>query len=130
MEAEASGWALPLLAREWSGFQASALARENTINFRTVFKLAADGDRVAREVRDYCLNVWANAAVGLIHAYDPECIVMGGGVMRSAELILPFIQNFTDSHAWTPWGKVKILTAELGNNAGLFGAEPLLSGNV
>lgn len=130
MEAEASGWALPLLAREWPGFAESSLARENLIHFRAVFQQAEAGDRVAREVRDYCLQVWANAAVGLIHAYDPECIVIGGGVMRSADVIVPFIQNFTDNHAWTPWGKVRILAAELGNNAGLFGAEPLLSGTV
>ena len=130
MEAEASGWSLPLLAREWKGFEESALSKEDAINFRAVFQLAESGDRVAREIRDYCLQVWANAAVGLIHAYDPECIVIGGGVMRSASVIVPYIQEFTDKHAWTPWGKVKILAAQLGNNAGLFGAEPLLNGNV
>ena len=47
------------------------------------------------EIRDYCLEVWATAAVGLIHAYDPELIVIGGGVMRSADVILPYIQQFT-----------------------------------
>jgi glucokinase len=129
MEAEASGWALPILSREWNGFAESKLAQEKTINFRAVFELA-EKDRVAREVRDYCLQVWATAAVGLIHAYDPEVIVIGGGVMRSANVILPYIQEFVNNHAWTPWGKVKILAAQLGNNAGLFGAEPLLTGNV
>lgn len=129
MEAEASGWALPILAREWRGFDESELAKQEAINFRAVFQLA-ERDRVAREVRDYCLQVWANAAVGLIHAYDPEAIVIGGGVMRSADVILPYIQEFVNNHAWTPWGKVKILAAKLGNNAGLFGAEPLLTGNV
>jgi len=129
MEAEASGWALPFVAREWKGFEDSALARQNAINFRNVFELAVD-DRVAREIRDYCLEVWASATVGLIHAYDPECIVIGGGVMRSANAILPYIQNFVNDHAWTPWGKVKIVAAQLGNNAGLFGAEPLLTRSV
>lgn len=130
MEAEASGWSLPLVAREWQGFADSKLARAENINFRTLFELAGAGDRVAREVRDFCLAVWANAAVGLIHAYDPEVIVIGGGVMRSANEILPYIQDFTNQHAWTPWGKVRIVAAQLGNNAGLFGAEPLLRGNV
>ncbi|MGA7294266.1 MAG: ROK family protein [Terriglobales bacterium] len=130
LEAEASGWALPLMAREWNGFATSGLAESREINFQTLFELAGAGDRVAGEIREYCLNVWASAAVGLIHAYDPERIVMGGGVMRSAGFILPYIQTYVNTHAWTPWGKVQVVAAQLGNDAGLFGALPLLAGNV
>ncbi len=130
LEAEASGWALPFIAHEWGGFPESALARADEINFQALFELADAGDRVASEVRDYCLNVWACGAVGLIHAYDPERIVMGGGVMRRAGLILPYIQAYVNTHAWTPWGKVQVVAAQLGNDAGLFGALPLLTGNV
>lgn len=129
MEAEASGWSLPFLAREWRDFSSSELAKCDPINFAALFALSDAGDRVSREVLEYCLKVWANAAVGLIHAYDPERIVIGGGVMRRADVILPYIQKFTDAHAWTPWGKVQIVAAQLGNNAGLFGAEPLLREN-
>ncbi len=130
MEAEASGWALPIMAREWKGFSASALSRAETMNFQTLFEAADSGDRVASEIRDYCLNVWASGAVGLIHAYDPERIVIGGGVMRRASLILPYIQDYVNKHAWTPWGKVQVVAAQLGNDAGMFGAVPLLTGNV
>ena len=130
LEAEASGWSLPFLASEWPGFSASKLAGQNNIDFKTLFELADAGDRVAIEVVDYCLKVWATGAVGLIHAYDPERIVMGGGVMRRAEIILPYIQAYVKQHAWTPWGKVEVVAAQLGNDAGLFGAIPLLAGNV
>ena len=129
-EAEASGWALPILAKEWKGFGESALAREGRIDFKAVFALSQAGDRVAKEIRDYCLLVWATGSVGLVHAYDPELIVIGGGVMRSADVILPYVQRYVHDHAWTPWGKVRIVAAELGNQAGLFGAVPLLSGGV
>ncbi len=130
VEAEASGWALPLLAREWIGFAASKLARQQNIDFQILFALADAGDRVAGEIREYCLKVWAAGAVGLIHAYDPEKIVIGGGVMRSGAVILPYIQAYVNEHAWTPWGKVEVVAAQLGNDAGLFGATPLLTGNV
>ncbi len=130
VEAEASGWSLPLLAREWRGFSASRLAGQDNIDFKMLFELADAGDRVAVEIFDYCLKVWATGAVGLIHAYDPERIVIGGGVMRSAAVILPYIQTYVNQHAWTPWGKVEIVAAQLGNDAGLFGAIPLLTGNV
>jgi glucokinase len=130
LEAEASGWALPLMAREWQGFAASKLAGQENLNFEILFELADAGDRVAAEIREYCLKVWAAGAVGLIHAYDPEKIVIGGGVMRSAAVILPYIRAYVNEHAWTPWGKVEIAAAQLGNDAGLFGAIPLLTGNV
>jgi glucokinase len=128
-EAEASGWALPLVAKEWNTFAQSGLSNLGKIDFQNVFALARNGDRVAHEIREYCLEVWASATVSLIHAYDPERIVIGGGVMRSADVILPYIQAYADRHAWTPWGKVEITAAKLGNNAGLFGAIPLLTEN-
>jgi glucokinase len=130
LEAEASGWSLPLLAREWPGFSTSKLAGLDNIDFKMLFEMADVGDRVAVEILDYCLKVWATGAVGLIHAYDPELIVIGGGVMRSAAVILPYIQGYVKQHAWTPWGKVEVVAAQLGNDAGLFGAIPLLTGNV
>jgi glucokinase len=130
LEAEASGWSLPLLAQEWKNFSTSELARRENINFQMLLELADAGDRLAGEIRNYCLRVWATGAVGLIHAYDPERIVVGGGVMRRADAILPYIQAYVNRHAWTPWGKVEIVAAQLGNDAGLFGATPLLTGNV
>jgi glucokinase len=63
----------------------------------------------------------------LIHAYDPEVIVIGGGVMESADIILPYIETYVHQYAWTPWGKVRIRPAELANNAALVGAVPLIS---
>jgi len=130
LEAEASGWSLPFLAREWPGFSASKLAGQDTIDFKLLFETADAGDRVAVEILDYCLKVWATGAVGLIHAYDPEKIVIGGGVMRSAAVLLPYIQAYVTQHAWTPWGQVEVVAAQLGNDAGLFGAIPLLTGSV
>jgi glucokinase len=126
-EAEASGWSLPLIAADWPGFTQSRLAREKTVNFEALFRLAAANDPVALALRDRCLQVWATATVGLIHAYDPEIIIFGGGVMKSADVILPYIQSYVEKHAWTPWGKVKVRAAEVGNNAGILGAIPLLS---
>jgi glucokinase len=62
--------------------------------------------------------------------YDPEIIVMGGGVMKSASVILPYVQDYVSKYAWTPWGKVQVRAAELGNHAGLLGAIPLLTEKI
>jgi len=92
-----------------------------------LFENAHRGDGVAVAIRDRCLNIWAADAVGLVHMYDPEVIVIGGGVMKSADVIIPYVQEYVSKHAWTPWGKVQVRAAELGNNAGLLGAIPLLA---
>lgn len=126
-EAEAAGWSLPLLLREWPGFADSKLASE-PLNFERLFFWARQGDPVAIAVRDRCLQVWAVDTVALVHSFDPEVVVIGGGVMRSADVIIPFVQEYVHKHAWTPWGKVQVRAAELGNNAGLVGAIPLLRG--
>jgi len=126
-EAEASGWSLPNIVNDWPGASESALAMRAEIGFKQLFEHAAQRDKVAMAVRDRCLNVWAADAVTLVHAYDPEIVVIGGGVMESAEAIIPYIESYVVEHSWTPWGKVRVRAAELGNNAALVGAIPLLS---
>ena len=126
-EAEASGWALPEIVQSSSGFTQSSLAKVSHIGFKQLFEEAALGDKLALAVRDRCLNIWAVDAVALVHAYDPEVIVIGGGVMESANLIIPYVESYVHKYAWTPWGKVKVHAAELANNAALVGAVPLIS---
>jgi glucokinase len=126
-EAEAGGWALPLVVEDWPGVSDSALARYRDVGFKELFEEARNGDAVAIAIRDRCLNIWAAAAVAAVHAFDPEIIVIGGGVMKSADVIIPYIQSYVQKYAWTPWGKVQVRAAQLGNNAALYGAVPLLS---
>jgi glucokinase len=127
-ESEAGGWSLPLVVKDWPQAAESALAKHPDVGFKELFGEAARGDPVAVAIRDRCLHVWAVDAVGLVHAYDPEIIVIGGGVMQSADVIVPYVESYVQKYAWTPWGKVKGRAAELGNNAALLGAVPLLSG--
>lgn len=126
-EAEAGGWSLPLIVNEWPGASASALAKYQNVGFKELFAEAAAGDQVALAIRDRCISVWCADAVALVHAYDPELIVMGGGVMKSAAIILPVVEAHVQKYAWTPWGKVQVRAAKLGNDAALLGAVPLLA---
>ena len=127
-EAEASTVSLPGLCRSNPGYQVSELARDEPVTFEKLFQHAQNGDQVAIKIRERCLQVWGAATVALIHAYDPEVLVLGGGVMKSASVILPYLQDYIHRHAWTPWGKVQVCAAELGNDAALLGAIPLLRG--
>ena len=129
-EAEASGWSLPRIARETPGFEKSSLASAAQIDFQSVFAAARNGDAVASAVQQHCLKIWAVSAVALIHAYDPEVVVFGGGVMQSADIILSFVEEHVGTHAWTSWGTPRVCAAMLGGNAALLGAVPLLSENL
>lgn len=127
-ESEASTWALPLQARAHPHFSESQLAWENVLDYAAVFRTAARGDSVAIGLRDHSLRVWSVALVNLIHAYDPEIAVIGGGIMGSGTIILPVLRGYVAKQAWTPWGKVKIKPATLGKNAGLLGVATLFAG--
>ena len=123
-ESEASGWALPLVAHDWPGFASSSLASRD-IDFENLFACSAAGDRVSGEIVNHCLRVWGAAAVAAVHSFDPELLVYGGGVMKSAGVILPFLQDYVRNNAWTPWGTVRVRAAQLGNDAALLGVVPL-----
>jgi glucokinase len=125
-ESEASGWALPRVCRAWPEFEKSALVGLE-LNFENLFRAADQGDAVAAAVCDHCLNVWACTAVSLIHAYDPEILIFGGGVMRRSDAIVRYVQDYVKRHSWTPWGTVEVRPAVLGNDAPLLGAIPLIA---
>ena len=126
MEAEASSWSLPFIVAEWPGIENSSLYGFASIGFKELFRHANAGDAVACQIVDHCIHVWSVGAVGLIHAYGPELIIFGGGVMASADQILAPIQSYVTRHAWTPSGAVTIVPAMLGNHAALHGAVPIL----
>jgi len=126
-EAEASTACLTELARAHADFAASPLAREPVLDFAAVFNHAKAGDSCALALRDHSINVWATLAVSLIHAYDPERLILGGGIMASAAVILPAVRAHVARHAHTPWGQVRVVASALGDNAALVAGEWLLS---
>jgi len=85
-----------------------------------------EGTRIlARETVSLSESASLRAAFVAIHSFDPELLVYGGGVMKSANAILPFLQEYVQKNAWTPWGTVGVRAAQLGNDAALLGVVPL-----
>jgi len=127
-EAEASANSLTREARAHPAFAASALAAVPTIDFAVVFRLAARGDDVAAAVRDRCLRYWTALIISLVHAYDPDRIVIGGGVSEGEEARSFFatMQDDVNRQAWIT-EPVEIRAASLGNRAGLIGAASLFT---
>lgn len=125
-ETEAATWNLEKLAKSSALFPASELKKAARIDYESVFRLAKSGDPLAVELKLRSLQVWSAAAINLIHAYDPEILVIGGGVMASKDEIVPFIQNKVQVAAWTPWGTVKVLPAKYINESAMLGIGSLI----
>jgi glucokinase len=127
-EAESGAQSLEREARAHPAFAGSALAAETAIDFAAVFRLAACGDDVAAAVRDRCLRHWTALIISLVHAYDPDRIVVGGGVSEGedARPFLSAVEQDVNRHAWIGEA-VEIRAARLGNQAGLVGAASLFT---
>ena len=90
-------------------------------DYKKLFDLYRSGNPDAQIIVCDCMDVWSAGIVNLIHAYDPEIIVLSGGVTKSADIMLPYIQQRVDSLAWTPWGKVRIVESKLMDNVCILG---------
>ncbi|CAN5489412.1 ROK family protein [soil metagenome] len=99
-------------------------------DYKSVFAAAENGDPTAIRLRDHSLDAWGSLAVSLIHAYDPEILVFGGGVMEAGEAILSPVREKVRRHAWTPWGKPKVVASILGYDAALLGGEWLFMNSI
>lgn len=126
VETEASTWCIAAKVKSMNGFAASALSKEDKIDFESIFRCATHDD-FAKQVRDESLDVWAACAINLIHAYDPEILLLTGGIMASSDVIVAHITKVIHQHAWTPWGKVKVEAASFPATAALLGAGYLVS---
>ncbi len=125
-EAEASTSTLPDLCRTWPGFDRSLLLRESRLDFQALFRAVDAHDCVAEQVLAYCLQVWSVLTVTLVHAYGPELVLFGGGVMHRGEQILAPIRSYLEKHMWrTTRGLPRIEEAKLGSRAALLGAASL-----
>ncbi len=86
------------------------------------FQQVKNGDEKFLKIFNEFIDNLSIGIVNAIHAYGPDTVVLGGGVMNSAELILPPLIKIVHKRAWTvPKNKVQIKKSLLGNNAAAIG---------
>jgi glucokinase len=127
IETLASSFFLPVIIEEHPKLSATFKEKAAKYSFKDIFTLAGQGDEEALLLRNECMDIWAAAVITYIHAYDPEIVVLGGGIMNSKEVILPYIKAKVDQLAWCPTAKVAIASAVLGDQAALFGLDYFLN---
>lgn len=123
VEALSSSSFLAEIIRENETLSTSFRANADKMDFKQIFEQAEAGDQDALTIRNQCMDVWAAAIITYIHAYDPEVVILGGGIMRSSQTIIPYLKKRVDDLAWCPSGKVGLVVSQLGDNAALLGAE-------
>lgn len=102
----------------------SSLARETgVLTSINIEQHAKAGDPLAKEIWDQTCHTIALAAINAIHFFDPDTLVLGGGMSKSGSfLITPVMKHFHKL-----WWKMtpptcKIEIAKLGSDAGMIGA--------
>lgn len=127
LEAQASHWSIPQRAAKLPGFAASALARENGWGYEAIVKAALEGDRFANRLLDDLIVHWRAGIVNLIHAYDPEVVILSGGLMKSADVLLPRLTERLEASAWLSWGAPRFVVAQDPETSALLGMSYLVS---
>jgi glucokinase len=88
-----------------------------------IFRAAQAGDAEARAVTDEVGRALGLSLVGLVHLFNPECIVVGGGMVHAGSMLLDPIRATLARHAMPiPRGRLHLVTATLGDDVGLWGA--------
>jgi glucokinase len=127
IEAIASGTALAAEAERAAAVAPDsalgrAAARGERLDGRLVTELAREGDPGSAALLEAVGRRIGVALSGLANAFDPEAIVVGGGVMAAGELLLGPAREELRTRALPPQNATPVHAAALGPEAGMIGA--------
>jgi glucokinase len=92
------------------------------IDGKAVTEAALGGDRIAIEVFDLVGMRLGVALANFANIFEPEVIVIGGGVMAAGDLLLEPARRELQARALPPMRRTPVVAAELGEDAGMIGA--------
>lgn len=130
IECYASGTAIARAAREAARLNpgsalAEALDEGTALDGRAVTVAAEAGDAAALAILERAGTSLGVALSGLANAFDPDVIVVGGGVMAAGDLLLDPARAELRRRALPPQNEVPVRAAALGPEAGMIGAATL-----
>ena len=130
VEALASGTALAregraAAEREPDSVLGRARAEGREIGGPEIVAAARAGDRASVEVLALVGRRLGVALAGLANTFDPDVIVLGGGVMDAGDLLLDPARAELQRRALSPQNEVPVRAAALGPEAGMIGAAML-----
>lgn len=136
LEAVASGRALEREAQQLAQLKpesglGQALGGGERITGPLVAELASRGDSAALEAFQVIGERLGAGVVGLINIFNPEMVVIGGGVAEVGDILLDHVRRVVAERALRPSRDfVEIESATFGNDAGTIGAATLAFAGV
>ena len=97
-----------------------------TVTAKDVFDAVKEGDQVAQEIAEEFGSYLGYALANLAVVADPSVFVIGGGVSKAGEILIPYIQKPYRERAFFANKDVEFKLATLANDAGICGAAKLL----
>lgn len=127
LEAYASGTSIARRAADLlaTDDRPSSLRAHPEVRSEHVSAEAAAGDEVARELWDETVAVLGQAVTDLVNVFEPEIVVLGGGVTRSGAMLLDPVRDLVHRTAMPPAARARVTLAGLGDVVCVVGAGAL-----
>ncbi|HZT15461.1 MAG TPA: ROK family protein [Gaiellaceae bacterium] len=113
-----------------SGTSIAERAREAGLPLETAEEVAAAaraGEPTATRVWDETVEALACGLTSIVNLFEPELVVVGGGVSRSGEQLLAPVRDLVRSSAMQPAAEgVEIVASPLGDRVGVVGAAAIV----
>ncbi len=102
------------------------------VDGRTAFQAARLGDETATKVIEQFVGYLSEGIADFANILRPEAIVLGGGIANEGEALFAPLRKAVDERMYVAMDIVpmKIVGAELGNRAGVYGAYQLAKDNL
>jgi glucokinase len=101
----------------------------NKVDGRTAFECAKLGDKSAIAVRDKYIEYLGESILNTFNIFRPEVFIIGGGISAQGEYLTNLLKNYCEKfdYGYKRSPRTEIITASLGNDAGIIGAAALLN---
>lgn len=97
--------------------------KNGKVNGRTAFDAAKKGDKAGMAVVEQYIKYVADGIVSMINIFQPEKVVIGGGISREGDYLLNPIKEYVERFDYNKQAKkTDIQIATLFNDAGIIGA--------
>ena len=102
-------------------------AQAGKVSARTAFNAMKKGDVYAKGIVDDYIFYLAEGITNMINIFQPEVLCIGGGVCGEGEYLTKPLTELVERDQYTRTNpkKARIVTAQLGNDAGIIGAAGL-----
>ncbi len=103
----------------------SALEKFDNLTAKDVFDAAKAGDAIAEKTVDYCMGFLGKNIADVTYVIDPEVVVIGGGLSKAGQYLLDVVYNHYKRYPKLKKCLSDFRLAELGGDAGMYGAARL-----